>query len=260
MPGDPLLIQVPVEGRRFVARRTVRLADASPAGRLRLDAVARYLQDVADDDANDAGLSRAGSWVVRRTTIQIGHPPVFREAVELVTFCSGVGGRWAERRTSVRGERGGRVEAVALWVHVDVASGRPTRLPALFDEVYGSAHGGRHVTPRLVHGEPVDSGTQGAVASDFPLRFADFDVVGHVNNAVYWAAVEDVLARRRDLRGPLRAEVEHRTALGRNAQATLQVREGPNGFEMWVLDGPPGQTAVSASARLERAEESASTA
>src|SRR3954451_11967811 len=48
MPDDPLLIPVPVEGRRFVARRAVRLGDASPGGRLRLDAIARYLQDVAD--------------------------------------------------------------------------------------------------------------------------------------------------------------------------------------------------------------------
>src|SRR4051812_34858097 len=118
MPDDPLLIPVPVKGRRFVARRAVRLGDASPGGRLRLDAIARYLQDVADDDAGDAGLA-GSSWVVRRTTIEVRRPPVLREVLEVTTFCSGVGGRWAERRTSLRGGRGGRVEAVALWVHVD---------------------------------------------------------------------------------------------------------------------------------------------
>src|SRR6478672_9106154 len=99
MPVDPLLIPVPVRGRRFVGHRTVRLADASPAGRLRLDAVARHLQDVADDDARDAGLGQDGTWVVRRTVVEVHRAPVFREALELTTFCSGVGSRWAERRT-----------------------------------------------------------------------------------------------------------------------------------------------------------------
>ena len=36
--------------RRFSARRPIRLSDTDERGRLRLDAVARYLQDVAADD------------------------------------------------------------------------------------------------------------------------------------------------------------------------------------------------------------------
>ena len=40
-------------------------------------------------------------------------------------------------------------------------------------------------------------------------RFVDFDVMGHVNNAVYWEIVEQLLAEHRRLRAPLRATVEH---------------------------------------------------
>ena len=39
----------------YQASRRVRLGDASPRGRLRLDACARYLQDIANDDSRDAG-------------------------------------------------------------------------------------------------------------------------------------------------------------------------------------------------------------
>ena len=70
----------------------------------------------------------------------------------------------------------------------------------------------------------------------FPLRFSDFDVVGHVNNAVYWTVVEQVLARRRDLRAPLRAVVEHRAALERTSIPVVDVRDEPDGFRLWVLD------------------------
>jgi len=43
-----------VTGRRFGADRPIRLSDADAAGRLRHDAIARYLQDIAADDVLDA--------------------------------------------------------------------------------------------------------------------------------------------------------------------------------------------------------------
>src|SRR5688500_7198437 len=115
MSDDPLAVPVPEGGRAFVGEQRVRLGDVDPAGRLRLDAVARYLQDVANDDAADAGLANAMGWVVRRTTIVVHRRARFREQLRLTTFCSGVGAGWAERRTSIRGSREAHLEAVALW-------------------------------------------------------------------------------------------------------------------------------------------------
>ena len=46
---------LPESGRRFSVVRKVRLGDVTPKGRLRLDAVARYLQDIATDDSLDGG-------------------------------------------------------------------------------------------------------------------------------------------------------------------------------------------------------------
>src|SRR5215217_7895312 len=57
------LVPVPERGRTFTASRLTRLGDVSPGGRLRFDAIARYLQDVANDDAVDAALEGAMAWV-----------------------------------------------------------------------------------------------------------------------------------------------------------------------------------------------------
>jgi acyl-ACP thioesterase len=213
------MVPVPEEGRRFTVRRPVRLADATPGGRLRLDAVARYLQDVANDDARGADLSDALAWVVRRTAIRVGSWARLGENLELTTFCSGVGASWAERRTDLRGDRGAHLEAAALWVHVDPATGRPRRLGPDFDRIYGGTHRGRQVSARLRRPEPLSEGSD----RPFPLRVVDYDVLGHVNNTVYWAMVEEVLAAHRPLPAGVHAEVEHQRALERDSEPVLRV-------------------------------------
>ena len=44
--------------------------------------------------------------VLRRVALRIGVLPSFRDVVELETFCSGTGRRWAERRTTLPRRRG----------------------------------------------------------------------------------------------------------------------------------------------------------
>lgn len=237
-------VALPPTGRRFSSVRRVRLGDASPAGRLRLDAIARYLQDVAADDAADAAVDGEGTWVVRRTALLVSHPLVLGEQVSLTTWCGGTGSRWADRRTTLRGDRGGAVEASSLWVHIDPVSGRPRLLPPDFATCYAEAAGGRVVRARLHHPDP----PSGAVAAPWPLRVTDFDALGHVNNAIAWAALEGALAPRRDLRWPLLAEVEHHTSLDPGAEPGMVIADhGDGARHMWLLDG--GTVAVSALAR-----------
>ncbi|MGH9085989.1 MAG: acyl-[acyl-carrier-protein] thioesterase [Acidimicrobiales bacterium] len=238
------LVPRPQAGRVFEEARRVRLADVSPGGRLRLDAATRYLQDLSADDTDDAALPDAEAWVVRRTVIEVQVFPRYLEALELATWCSGTGSRWAERRISVVGQAGGRMDAATTWVHVDLGTGRPRRVPEGFAAIYGEAAGGRTVTARLEHPDP----PPGAESVPWALRFTDFDVLSHVNNAAYWEAVEEALSARRELRAPMRAEVEHRTAIERGAEVELVVADEPDGLAAWLLaDGE-----VAASARVQR--------
>jgi acyl-ACP thioesterase len=184
------LLPPPTAGRIFPAGRTVRLGDVDERGELRLDAIARYLQDVATDDAVAAGLPNAMGWVVRRTLIRVDRPALLNEALELSTWCTGSGRSWAERRTSLRGVSGA-ADAVCLWVQIDVDSGRPVRLTDEFHRVYGAAAGGRQVSSKLSlpKSPPAD-----ATSEPWRFRATDVDPFGHVNNAAQWALVEHRLA------------------------------------------------------------------
>jgi acyl-ACP thioesterase len=213
----------------------VRLGDVSPKGRVRLDAVARYLQDIANDDGTEAIGEDAMAWVLRRVVIEVTRFPVLREALELTTWASGRGSRWAERRTSIEGDRGGHIEVAAIWVHVDLATGRPKKLTEEnFDAFYLEATAGREVTARLRHPDlpPV------ADSRDlWHPRFVDFDVLGHVNNAVYLAMVEEVL----DVAAGDTIEVEFRGGVDRG-QAVELVRAGGS---LWITaSGSVAATAV----------------
>ena len=177
--------------RVHTARRRVRLGDSRPSGRLRLDAIARYLQDIAADDVTESGLEHESRWVVRATRLEVDAWPAYGEDVELATWCAGTGAAWAERRTSILVAGAPVIEAATVWVRLDPATMRPGPLTEEFLAVYGPSTGGRKVRSRLTHPAP----TPDADRRRWPLRAADFDVLGHVNNAVAWVALEDELAR-----------------------------------------------------------------
>jgi acyl-ACP thioesterase len=184
------LVQRPSVGRVFETVVRVRFGDCEPGGRLRLDALARILQDAGNDDFDDAGLDAGSPWVSRRSVVVAGTWPSFGDELRLATWCGGLGSRWAERRSSVTTAAGANVEVATLWVYL--GGGRPARLPDWFVRTYGEAAGGRTVSSRLHIGAP----PPGVVGRPWQVRATDLDVLGHVNNAVLWAPVEDELARR----------------------------------------------------------------
>lgn len=181
----------PAEGRRFSARRLVRLSDCGPDGFLRPDGLARYLQDVATDDWDDTGIDSTDTWLARRTSFRVVQGaswPRLGDDVELTTWCSGSGAAWAERRTDVASGGGVVIQTVALWVPVG-PSGRPVRVGPAFYDVYGaSAH--RRIPGRIDRSEP----GPGAKRRPWPLRRTDLDVVGHVNNAALWSPLVEVVS------------------------------------------------------------------
>ncbi|MFM9226398.1 MAG: hypothetical protein ACKOQ1_07210, partial [Actinomycetota bacterium] len=99
------------------------------------------------------------------------------------------------------------VEAAALWVHVDRDSLAPSRVPGDVAAVLDDSAAGRKVGARLIlkAGEVPDDASRAA----WPLRFSDFDAVGHMNNAAYWEVLEEQLVADRSVRAPMRAVVEH---------------------------------------------------
>lgn len=230
MGADEFLAR-PERGRVVTITRHVGLADVRPDSTLRLDALARFLQDVADRDAETAALD-GGVWVLRRLQMELAHTPRFRADVALHTWCSGVGARWAERRTDVDYGEVGCARAIGLWVHLDQGTGAPAPLPAGFDEFWGETANGRKIRASLRHPAPDPAAT----VAVWPLRVTDLDVLGHVNNAAYWVPVEEELARRGSPR-VARAEIEFRGGL--DGDGVVEVRTAPtvDGFACWCCVG-----------------------
>jgi acyl-ACP thioesterase len=232
----------PAGGRVFAASRVVRSTDVSPAGRLRFDALARYLQAAAEDDLADADLHEPYAWLVRRCEVAVRGYPRAGDLLGLRTFCSAVGPRWAGRTTTLATSAGDVIQARAVWVAVTLADGRPAAPGAAFHRVYGAAAQGREVSARLSLPRPPES----ALGREWPLRAADFDTAGHVNNAIGWAAVEDVIAGLGWL--PASAELEYQRPILPGHQPRLVTSQAPGQASCWLLHG----TQRLASARLAR--------
>jgi len=198
-------VPVPESGRTFSAVRRVRLSDMDSRGRVRLDTIARYLQDVAIDDVQETGWGIPEHlWFIRSIRIDVQRPFLEDREVELVTWCNGIATIAAGRRWSVAGDAGGRAEVDSVWVHL-TPDERPARIDGF--DLYAGAAQGRTVSSKLQLPDP----PHGAERVSWQVRATDIDRHGHVNNASYWQAVEERLARRgADLAAPLRVRIEYR--------------------------------------------------
>ena len=223
----------PSHGRTFGVQRTVRLADIDERGRLRLDAIARYLQDAAIEDVSETGWGMPEHlWFIRRIELEVESPFLEDRSVEVVTWCSGLAAIAAGRRWSLRGDSGGRIEVESVWIHLD-ADARPVRIENF--DLYAEAAESRHVSTKIDLPAPPDS----AARFSWPLRSTDLDVHGHVNNSVHWQAVEHRLASLEvDLQRPLSARLDYGDPL--SLDETVELAEWIDGSVYslaFVVDG-----------------------
>ena len=233
-------------GRSFNGSRKIRLGDVDPQGRLRFDGLTRYTQDVSNDDTSEAELPDSPGWVVRSTVVDELVPGSLGETLKFTTFCSGLGKRWAERRLTVSGDHGARYEVATVWVCVDASSGQPVNLTDQFLDIYGPPAAGRRASARLENPKLVDAQAQGAAVKteSWQLRRVDFDTLGHVNNAAYWAAAEQWMG---PFGRPRRARMEYGTGVSFAPEITIARYATDDVLVLWwQQDGTSAPAATTA--------------
>ena len=236
IPGASELLAEPSAGRVYRGSRRVSIDDCSPSGQMQFDAIARFLQDIGNDDTDDAEFGDLGlAWVARRALINVSVPASSREDLTLSTWCSGTGRRWAERRTSITGNSGASIDAVTVWIHLDPENGKPIPWGDAFATTYLPATNGRRVDARLRLPKNPEAGEAGRSAP-WSFRATDSDAFGHVNNTAYLAVAEEFL----DLAGPCSLEIEWRTPC--RAGDALTAVTAPDGRLLHLIDEAAGET------------------
>ena len=193
------------------------IADAVGGGRVRLDAIARWLQDVAYADLLDAGfdeqrgLDRAPAAAAGRahSRASASRSPCAPSAAASGASRPSDGRRSAGRRLGRRGR--------ALDLDRRAAGARrASRSASPISTARARASRGATVAPAP------SRAAGGARAGAWMFRAADVDVAGHVNNSHYWALLEERLAapsrsdRRRDRApraGAARGRLDRRRSL-----------------------------------------------
>ncbi len=219
---------------------------------LRLDGVARYLQDIAYDNLEAEDFASADPfWVVRRTVIDVLVPISWPGTVTLERWCSALSTRWASMRVRLTAEHesnalnpldrpAGLVETEAFWINVN-NQGMPTRISDRGFEMLAAMTDEHRLHWRAMNPGKLPDRNDPAVLSDRPhvLRSTDFDPLQHLNNAAYLAAVEDELVDHPDLRTcPHRVVIEYLRPIPPGTEVTIRRRRDGGLLQMWmVADG-----------------------
>ena len=150
-------------------------------------------------------------------------------------------------RDDARDVREHRHQREALAGRKVLERGATVRLPLLTGPVRILGVGARLLFefPR----KPVLAQPAGARVRPWPVRASDFDLLRHVNNAAYWYAVEDELARLAPGRAPVSAALEHRAPI--EPGDPVELRSTVEDDVLWVWLTARGETRSAAQLRLD---------
>lgn len=250
------------DGARFYeGRYRVRTGDVDQHMRVRLDAVARYLQDIANDniEATDFG-DTDPFWIVRRTVIDVIRPFSWPADVTAQRWCGALSTRWTNMRVRLTADHEtnrfnpeprepGLIETEAFWINVN-EQGMPSRLSDDAFEMLSAMTDEHRLRWRSMNPEQAPAAADTALPDrEHVLRSTDFDPFKHLNNAAYLEAIEDELIDHPDLvEGPHRTVIEYLRPIVPGTPITLRRVREPDRLLVWMLipgdDTPDGPAQV----------------
>ncbi len=246
--------------RHFEVAYRVRTGDIDQQMRLRLDAVARYLQDVANDNIEATDYSHSDPfWIVRRTVIDVIRPISWPATVTAQRWCGALSTRWTNMRVRLTAEHDtnrfnpeprepGLIETEAFWINVN-DQGMPSRISDDMLEMLSSMTDEHRLRWRSMNPDKAPAADEVSIPDRVHvLRITDFDPFKHLNNAAYLEAVEDELVEHPDLADvPHRAVIEYLRPITPGVSITLRrVREADRLLVWMLIPDADGQLVVAA--------------
>ncbi|GAA1479759.1 acyl-[acyl-carrier-protein] thioesterase [Gordonia sinesedis] len=243
--------------RFFEATYRVRTGDVDQDMRVRLDAVARYLQDIANDNIEATEFGDTDPfWIVRRTVIDVIRPFTWPAEITAQRWCGALSTRWTNMRVRLTAEHEtnrfnpterapGLIETEAFWINVN-EQGMPSRLTDEAFEMLSSMTDEHRLRWKSMNPEKAPAAADTALPDrEHVLRSTDFDPFKHLNNAAYLEAIEDELLEHTDLvDGPHRAVIEYLRPIVPGTPITLRRVREPDRLLVWMLipgeDTPDG--------------------
>lgn len=178
----------------------VRYSEVDVNGRLKLRALADYLQEAAARHAANLGvgcddLARQNLlWVLSRIAITIENYPGPGELLKIKTWPRSTEKLFAMREFTVHGKNGLPVcRASSAWLLLDVKSFRPKKI-----ETLDSAIPRNEDKPFLIKTLPRIKPVECAKIFTQQIRPSAIDVNRHLNNAEYFALAQDAVAMQAD--------------------------------------------------------------
>lgn len=211
----------------------LRVGDIDRTGRLRLDAAARHIQDIGQDQLREMGFEETHPlWIVRRTMVDLIRPIEFQDMLRMRRWCSGTSNRWCEMRVRIDGRNGGLIESEAFWININRETQMPSRIS---DDFLEGLHKTTSVDRLRWKGylKPF-SRDEASEIHEFPVRVTDIDLFDHMNNSVYWSVIEDYLASHPELLSgiperALRVTIEHEAPVALGDKLEILSRVHPAG-------------------------------
>ncbi|TRW88487.1 hypothetical protein FK535_04710 [Mycolicibacterium sp. 018/SC-01/001] len=230
---DRRLSPRPDEGYVYSTAWRVATGDVGDDLNLRLDGVARYIQEVGAENLVDAAEAEEHPhWLVQRTVIDVIEPIGFPNDVTFHRWCSALSLRWCTMRVDLIGSDGGRIETEGFWIAMNAKTLTPQRATDTLLEKFGTTTTEHRLKwrPWLQNPDTIEDSTP------FALRRTDIDLFEHVTNTAYWHAIHEVMALAPEVcTPPYRAVVEYRKPIKYGEDVVLG----------WMRDGDDVHIALS---------------
>lgn len=221
---DLPLVELPHSGYVYETGWRLATSDIDEHMRLRLDGVARYIQEAGAEHLADAELAEVHPhWIVLRTVIDVLEPIELPSDITFRRWCAALSTRWCNMRVQLEGADGGRIETEGFWLCVNKDTLTPSRLSDDCIARFGSTTANHRLKWRPWLTDPVQDGFQNVTETPFPLRRTDIDIFQHVNNTSYWHGVHEILGQVPELEsGPFRAVLEYRSPIKFGESLTIR--------------------------------------